>query len=727
MFRNEINRPAFLTQYGDINNKSIVKMPVNKRVGLGDYEIVRPGMTEPPIMPRSFVGFDALREMDEEQFGVRVQLGDTTITKLLTISIPDPSDKSWLDEYQRRKDLGESDDDLKKSPPLGREQRKTNKDLQFGQRGNTPSENIAALEALIKQGFTESRDERIELGKRIAEVLGHQTRTRDEILDEMKRNTSDTMDALRDTNIRVGDVENLTRASINEIRDVSAQQKKDVLDILKAIDSKRISDADKKELYDEVTKIINTLPKNDPNIRGDIDQLLQDVASLANITKTERETLAKELVTKFDDISRQIAKQETTLNDLEQRLLIQIRTLPIETRIKVEDSLRRQLDSIKDFSREQYDEMKKVLDTVSDQNESLLRRLESGEFNKVMEGVKKLELPTSFKESNIPHKLWTPEQVRDDNRVMLWILANAQNSEYPVKKVRGLEVPKPISKSSLDEWASSDASYIDYILDVPNFLLISVGDAISNAESGIDNGQIDGIPAQEFNARNTAAFLEYQNKMLQTIKLLDAPPAYEEPEAKDQKQDLTADMMNKPSSNINQLRAYFAQNPTDGIINYYIAPSRNRLLLTDIFKIEKSIDPDRWINSTVDKINQEMKDGKFKSSGKGTISGLMGNMIERLRMDPAIYKTISEVKGLGNLYRAWNSVTWQSAKKKIKGITIEDTPDTDIKYNGESFSMTTVKLWREFLKDVVKAELRKVPQILSTGLQGFGKRKKTRR
>jgi hypothetical protein len=726
MFRHEITRPAFLTQYGDINNKSIVKMPVNKRVGLGDYEIVRPGMTEPPIMPRSFVGFDALREMDEEQFGVRVQLGDTTITKLLTISIPDPSDKSWLDEYQRRKDLGESDDDLKKSPPLGREQRKTNKDLQFGQRGNTPSENIAALEALIKQGFTESRDERIELGKRIAEVLGHQTRTRDEILDEMKRNTSDTMDALRDTNIRVGDVENLTRASINEIRDVSAQQKKDVLDILKAIDSKRISDADKKELYDEVTKIINTLPKNDPNIRGDIDQLLQDVASLANITKTEREALAKELIAKLDNISQWITKQDKTLFDLEQKLMIQIRTLPIETQIKVEESLRKQLDSIKDFSREQYDEMKKVLDTVSDQNESLLRRFESGEFNKVMEGVKKLELPKSFKESNIPHKLWTPEQVRSDNRVILWILSNAKNSEYPVMKTRGLEVPKPISKSSLDEWASSESSYIDYILDVPNFLLTSVSNAIKDAESGIDNGQIDGIPAQEFNARNTLAFLEYQKNMLSAT----APPPYEEPDEKDQKQELTTDMLNDPQSYINELRAYFTQNPTDGLLRFF--RSKGKLILTDIFKLEKSIDPNKWIDYAFDKINNEIMNGTFGKAD--TVSKIMTSIIENLRDDPEIGEMLTKLPKDGgriksNLYRAWNQSTWQSAQKKIKGVTLQDTPSDDIYFKNDNFTKTTALLWKLVLKDVINDSLRIVPQKLSFGLEGFGKRKrkKTRR
>ena len=87
---------------------------------------------------------------------------------------------------------------------------------------------------------------------------------------------------------------------------------------------------------------------------------MQDVASLANITKTEREALAKELIAKLDNISQWITKQDKTLFDLEQKLMIQIRTLPIETQIKVEESLRKQLDSIKDFSREQYDEMKKV-------------------------------------------------------------------------------------------------------------------------------------------------------------------------------------------------------------------------------------------------------------------------------------------------------------------------------------------------------------------------------
>ena len=124
---NEIIRP-YLS--GEDKKKRIVDektRPIklmSKKASLGDHYLRRPSFLTPNVKPRYVPDFDKLRSQLEEKEGMKVRLGPGTVQKLTNIQIDDPEDKAWIDEYNRRKANGETDDMLKASPPLGRLQKK---------------------------------------------------------------------------------------------------------------------------------------------------------------------------------------------------------------------------------------------------------------------------------------------------------------------------------------------------------------------------------------------------------------------------------------------------------------------------------------------------------------------------------------------------------------------------------------------------------------------------
>lgn len=97
---------------------------IRKKASLGDYYLRRPVFMSPNVKPRDVVDFSKLLKQLEEREGIKIRLGDEAVQKLTNIQIDDPEDKAWINEYNRRKAAGETDDQLKSNPPLGRLQKK---------------------------------------------------------------------------------------------------------------------------------------------------------------------------------------------------------------------------------------------------------------------------------------------------------------------------------------------------------------------------------------------------------------------------------------------------------------------------------------------------------------------------------------------------------------------------------------------------------------------------
>jgi hypothetical protein len=132
-------RPAFrqgTTKCPD--NESTNYMPKKRRH-------IRPSLRQnafdaPPIKARH-VDFDGLQEIDLAQQGSKVTLSDKTLSTLLDREEGDPTDKEWLEEYERRiTEDGTTPEALKVDLPLGRRQRTVIKRTNIG----TATNNIQA-------------------------------------------------------------------------------------------------------------------------------------------------------------------------------------------------------------------------------------------------------------------------------------------------------------------------------------------------------------------------------------------------------------------------------------------------------------------------------------------------------------------------------------------------------------------------------------------------------
>jgi len=102
----------------------------NNRSGLGDNTLFRDGFRDQGPQPRKVVEYEIANLTPPIP---SVTLSDQTLKDLFQVQTVDPSDVSWLTEYKRRKDAGESDEDLKNSPPLGRSQRTIFKTVNFAE------------------------------------------------------------------------------------------------------------------------------------------------------------------------------------------------------------------------------------------------------------------------------------------------------------------------------------------------------------------------------------------------------------------------------------------------------------------------------------------------------------------------------------------------------------------------------------------------------------------
>lgn len=151
--------------------KTTPQLPVNNRIGNGNYNLSRPAFLAPDILPRDPLDFEKISALNLAQFGAKVQLSEKTLNDLLGVVIPDPSDRSWLDEKNRRIRLGETEEQLERNPPLGRPQRTIKKRINFGEAKLGLQASINAIKTAVDAGRAETIEQKRLLGLEIARVF----------------------------------------------------------------------------------------------------------------------------------------------------------------------------------------------------------------------------------------------------------------------------------------------------------------------------------------------------------------------------------------------------------------------------------------------------------------------------------------------------------------------------------------------------------------------------
>ena len=166
-------RPTFKSGIENIdeNNKKNVNIE-NKRTGIGNYNIVRNNYLASPIRGREAIDFEKLQLQDIQDAGVKVQLGDKTLEKLFGIQVEDKTDKSWIDEKDRRLAAGETEAQINANPPFGRPQRKVRKNVNFASQGLALDDKLELIKSAIQNNNVETKEELAEITARISIILG---------------------------------------------------------------------------------------------------------------------------------------------------------------------------------------------------------------------------------------------------------------------------------------------------------------------------------------------------------------------------------------------------------------------------------------------------------------------------------------------------------------------------------------------------------------------------
>lgn len=168
-----LQRPAFRSGTVVEPDKSIPRLGSNNRDGTGNKLITRNNFIAPEIRGREVLSFERLQATDIEQAGIKVQLGDKTIEKLFKVQVGDPTDRTWLEERTRRLAAGETEEQLRENPPLGRPQRTINKMVNFGAQGLSVDDKIESIKAAVEQGNADNRNEMGQIIAQTALLLGN--------------------------------------------------------------------------------------------------------------------------------------------------------------------------------------------------------------------------------------------------------------------------------------------------------------------------------------------------------------------------------------------------------------------------------------------------------------------------------------------------------------------------------------------------------------------------
>ena len=172
-----IQRPG-LREGMDMKNQPMKKQSIkNKRSGIGNYTIIRPGAKKTAGVSRS-VAFNRLSVIDSENAGV-VELGEKTLKKLFEVKVPDKTDVSWIAEKNRLltkyqaegMTREEAEREIKVNKPLGREQRTITKQQNIGESNLSVSSKISELKEEVDQGRVESRADQAILTAELTRVF----------------------------------------------------------------------------------------------------------------------------------------------------------------------------------------------------------------------------------------------------------------------------------------------------------------------------------------------------------------------------------------------------------------------------------------------------------------------------------------------------------------------------------------------------------------------------
>jgi len=165
-----ITRPSFRAGTSSITTGVVPNLRPNNRTGIGNHTMVRNNFLAPAIASRAMrvVPFEKLQLQTLKDEGVKVALGDKTIEKLINVQIDDPSDTEWLAERARRKALGESDEQLKNKPPLGRPQRKIKQTTLLEQKNMALEDKLEQLTTAVNAGFATSNADKAKVVSELA-------------------------------------------------------------------------------------------------------------------------------------------------------------------------------------------------------------------------------------------------------------------------------------------------------------------------------------------------------------------------------------------------------------------------------------------------------------------------------------------------------------------------------------------------------------------------------
>lgn len=180
----EIVRPAYKSGGTYVQTKEATVNIANDRAGIGNRTIIRPAFEEEAPMARTVFDFDRLQALDIEQAGTKVQLGESTLSKLFEVKVPDPRDTQWTEERDRvvrvLRTSGLNDqqieEELRINKPLGREQRTVSKMQNIGTSGLGVSDKLKEIREEITAGKAQTLAARAILTGQIAMILNNQAR-----------------------------------------------------------------------------------------------------------------------------------------------------------------------------------------------------------------------------------------------------------------------------------------------------------------------------------------------------------------------------------------------------------------------------------------------------------------------------------------------------------------------------------------------------------------------
>jgi DNA-binding protein H-NS len=163
----------------DMANARVARQSIkNKRSGIGNYTIIRPGAKRTSGVGRS-VAFSRLSVIDSENAGV-VELGEKTLSKLFDVQVPDNRDITWLAEKARLlakyQAAGmtkvEAEREIKINKPLGRAQRTITKKQNISASNLSVANKVAELKEEVDQGRAESKSDQAMLMRELSRVFG---------------------------------------------------------------------------------------------------------------------------------------------------------------------------------------------------------------------------------------------------------------------------------------------------------------------------------------------------------------------------------------------------------------------------------------------------------------------------------------------------------------------------------------------------------------------------